>query len=1469
MFSDPNFLRKKENLVKKIISLFLAIVLVATMSSSLTIQSFAADDSNVTQYDIVKTECTDPDNLFGAASNISLSMSGNKISTGSYTGYNLSQNNWKMYRPTFLFLTEENGVKSKLMTKQGAKYIVEMEYVVTSDRTDSHSLQVGLLGNIGANGMTESSTWLDTDENGTKLYNTHPAADNGKTIRYTVVFTAASVHNVGLVFYGKGSIALNNIKVIELTAQEIDNYSVVKFVHGDNESTEFVKTNSAPKTLEINNGAFVGWYAASDFSGDSVTTITEDTTLYAKCIETATYNIVKTESTTPDNLVGAATGISISMSGSKISTGSYNGYNLSANGWKSYRPTFFFLTEKDGVKSKFMTKAGAKYIAEIEYVVTSNRTDSHSLQVGLLGNLKEQGQSEDATWLDTDANGTKLYKTHPAADNGKTICYTVVFTAASAHNVGLVFYGQGAITLNSIKVSELPADGIDNFAVVDFVENGKTSTEFVIKNSAPKTLSKVGCEFGGWYASSDCSGNPVTTITEDTTLYAKWIKPATYDIVKTESTTPDNLVGAATGISISMSGSKISTGSYNGYNLSVNGWKSYRPTFFFLTEKDGVKSKFMTKAGAKYIAEIEYVVTSNRTDSHSLQVGLLGNLKEQGQSEDATWLDTDANGTKLYKTHPAADNGKTICYTVVFTAASAHNVGLVFYGQGAITLNSIRVSELPAGLINDYVQVAYDDNGVVSTEFVLKNTNLNTPSKANYKFMGWYNSDNTKITVATEDMTVKAAWLGDGNVDLTKSVKIEGDKATLVPTIPTDASTPLDVSVQGFSHILINNETDEMLTNTWAAGALIALKYSDDSYVGLKSDTKYVVNVEYDITKIGTSDKDFYPQIAIVYNDNPAASNVLSDNGTIIKAVKKHSETLTGATISCVVSGVNSNALRLAFDGQGTFAIKSVTVTEMIGNVEMNVVTFKDATTSTNKIIVAENGAAVADLPRTLHYNFGGWYNGDEKVTAVSDDATLTAKWFDRADVTLNGTIDVIDIVRIKKALADENTDLIYDIDRDNNVLATDATVLRKTLLGVDTLLIAGNDISTYSVNAGAQASFMTARATDSLVETLEGYSKNSTKASSDKKIVVGISNIDDSILKTAALENLTGINGDVYGLNDYKIFLKDDNIYIEAGSDYATAFAVNKFVDFIKKNKIIPAGFVLSGTYNNEKDVLDGYSYVWGDEFNADVLNTGKWWITSENANEAGPLYSKTNSYYLSSRFGGNYGGPWIDPDGNPNMQEGVIERPNVEGEDYYLNDGLLVLNTRKTDKGYTAVRLNGTHQFKYGIMTARVKLATKNGACSTLWARSNDDDKGSSVNEFDFVENFGTESIYPNLHTWNNYSEDTNHKNDIKDCSQTLTPAEGESFSDSFHDIALYWTSEKIVFYFDGVAYLDLDITADPEKWAAFHKTTHMVMGVSAPSGYYAMNYGAKAPGDYLGELINSFSENFSLDYVRVFQK
>lgn len=371
-----------------------------------------------------------------------------------------------------------------------------------------------------------------------------------------------------------------------------------------------------------------------------------------------------------------------------------------------------------------------------------------------------------------------------------------------------------------------------------------------------------------------------------------------------------------------------------------------------------------------------------------------------------------------------------------------------------------------------------------------------------------------------------------------------------------------------------------------------------------------------------------------------------------------------------------------------------------------------------------------------------------------------------------------------------------------------------------------------------------------------------SAKALPENEIVVGISNAD----KSGALENLTGVKGDVYGLDDYKVFYYENKLYIEAGSDYATAFAVNKFINFLSQNRSFPAGCVLSGKYYGEKGLLDGYSYVWGDEFNAELLDTSKWMVETDE--KPGPYHERTSSYYLSTMLNGN----WVDVEGDSRMQDGVIRQLNEEGNNYYLNDGLLVMNTAKTDYGYSATKISAKYKynFTYGIMTARVKLATKNGATSAIWSRSLDDigGTGASVNEMDFVENFGSDQVIPNLHTWVNYTDHTNHGANI-DMRNTIYPASGESLSDEFHEISLYWDEEKIIFYFDGVKYLEQDIASDPETWEAFHKSTYMIMEVSAPSGYYGSYNNGSYPGDLLGSLIDSFNENLYIDYVRVYQK
>ena len=875
-----------------------------------------------------------------------------------------------------------------------------------------------------------------------------------------------------------------------------------------------------------------------------------------------------------------------------------------------------------------VTKAGYKYVVNVKYNVTeASYNAAYYPQIAVISN---------ATNLSENAVST-VYGANKHTTTGESYTLTAVVSGAAAgQKLRLAFGGVGVIEVESIEIIEYFAND-NKYSTVTYVDGTNKETVVVENNTATKTLSKDDAIFKGWFESADFSGEAVTTITGDTTLYAKWVAPASYDILRTESATPDNLVGASDDVSIAMSDNQITTGSYNGYKLSVNNWKKYRPAFFFLTEKNGTKSSFTTKAGAKYIVDMEYDVLAT-SGEYPLEVGLFGNIGSNGQTESAKWLDNGEFKTYNYSTDAQEDR-----YTVVFTAESAHNLGLIFYGQGKITLKNITVKEVLADAIADYPTVTYVDG-------------------------------------------------------------------------------------------------DEKVAN------------------------------------------------------------------------------------------------------------------------------------------FVNNGDAVPTLPRTSTHNFGGWYNGEEKVETITSDVVLTAKWFEKFDVNMDDATNLKDIVSIKKALISTEPSIVYDIDRDDNVAATDATVLRKKLLGV--AMVGDLAISDFAVVSGAYESYMMNVA----VETLESSIQVLDDESSENKIYVGIKDIDEEILNNEALINLTGVKGDVYGLDDYKIFMFENDIYIEAGSDYATAYAVNIFVDYLKNNKSLTADFEISGTYakgdTKGEVIVNGYQYMvgQGDEFNGgsaygDNLNKNRWYLSK--GTKQGTNYAKDNDYYKASKSSlansdtsDDFGGPWIDPDGNPNMQDGTIKYIDEEGNNYKLENGLLVMNTKRVTDGYTATEINGTQQFKYGIMTARVKLATKNGATSTVWARTTDDN-GASVNEFDFVENYGSDQVIPNLHIWNNYTDDTNFDGTM-DKQDVIYPAEGESLSDTFHDIALYWTEETIEFYFDGVLYLKQDIT-DKATYEAFHKSTHMILGVSVPSNYYADAEGKNGskPGNIMKSLINSFSENMYVDYIRVFQK
>ena len=499
---------------------------------------------------------------------------------------------------------------------------------------------------------------------------------------------------------------------------------------------------------------------------------------------------------------------------------------------------------------------------------------------------------------------------------------------------------------------------------------------------------------------------------------------------------------------------------FDGTNTWINNWTvMYLKTLIPL--KYDAENYVVLNREKTFKITVKYKVTAtSATETKDYpEIGIVRN--------DGYTLSQD-NGSKVIAAQriaPADVNiEKTLTATIDGSSLNGHPLRLALTGKGSFEILSATIAE--------YANVAtmtLVSDGVSTVDYMAYGTALPTPVKSGFTFMGWFDADGVKYTTVTTSKTLTAAWVKNSDVDLTKAAKIDGTKATMTVDVPAEANAPMNVTVQGFNGLLMDKNNVVKTNKIWTGGASVALKYADDSYVEFVNSSKYIVNVEYDVINIGTYDKDYHPQIAILYNE----STYTQDNGQYILAAKKHSAEIENASISCVVNAKNCKALRLAFDGQGSFVIKSVTVTEMSKDTTaLKLVTYNDNVYSTSKVAVAEDGSAIADLPRTAAHNFGGWFDAeDNKVVAVSGDTAVSAKWFDKFDVTMDNKIDLLDLVRIKKALADKSEDLVYDIDRDDVVAATDTTSLKKNLLGIKDAPVE-EVIAEYTVVTGDQKSF-------------------------------------------------------------------------------------------------------------------------------------------------------------------------------------------------------------------------------------------------------------------------------------------------------------------------------------------------------------------------------------------------------------
>ena len=240
--------------------------------------------------------------------------------------------------------------------------------------------------------------------------------------------------------------------------------------------------------------------------------------------------------------------------------------------------------------------------------------------------------------------------------------------------------------------------------------------------------------------------------------------------------------------------------------------------------------------------------------------------------------------------------------------------------------------------------------------------------------------------------------------------------------------------------------------STWCKE--IGLKYEDGALAQLESGKRYAVTLNYTFVNNNGNSQDArnLPQIAIGYDGNGSST---SKGAFYVAAVKNHAKTDAGSSYYLTAEIVgNGKPLRIGFTGVVKFEINSILLQEIDANAE-NQVTVVYCDGGEYKAEFAAEGEALK-TPVKDGKKFVGWYSASDysgaKATTVTAGAVVYAKWINPIEGDLNedGAADIRDLVMLKKAAINQDTDMKYDLDGDSTpATAADLLFLKKLLLGI------------------------------------------------------------------------------------------------------------------------------------------------------------------------------------------------------------------------------------------------------------------------------------------------------------------------------------------------------------------------------------------------------------------------------------
>ncbi len=273
---------------------------------------------------------------------------------------------------------------------------------------------------------------------------------------------------------------------------------------------------------------------------------------------------------------------------------------------------------------------------------------------------------------------------------------------------------------------------------------------------------------------------------------------------------------------------------------------------------------------------------------------------------------------------------------------------------------------------------------------------------------------------------------------------------------------------------------------------------------------------------------------------------------------------------------------------------------------------------------------------------------------------------------------------------------------------------------------------------------------------------------------------------------------------DDYFIKVDGNKVYINGGTNHATAIAVSEF------NKMLVANNVVSknGDYREtleDYDLSKQYHTTWCDEFDGDTVDLNKWNFFGPGQSDAAGVNGKTCVRSNDPRH--SY------------VKNGKFTIAAAYDDNYYYG-GMLRSNNHKTN-------------YKYGFIEMSAIIPDGDGFWTTLWMCCEDNSGGWSP-EIDVNECYGNAvKVEGNYHSWPTTLGIENgfeHYCGLHGGYMIpQTKKDDAHFGLAFHTYGFFWTPEWIGGTVDGNLYQKFDITQDSNYIDTFNDSVYLIISMA----------------------------------------